>query len=107
MIGAFKDLNGDPNNVHEVVIQGVEWHLTGRLNPKFAAPGAIWPTKPVDAGPTPPVPTTMQTSASPRPSPTPPANPPAVNPPPANGNAPANGNGSANGNGTGTQCSKI
>jgi len=101
MIGAFSNINGDPKGVHDIVIKDVEWHFTGRVNPKFAAPGAIWPTQPAGAGPTPPtVPTTMQTLASPPPAaPTP--NPPAANP------APADSNGSSYGNGTGTKCSKI
>ena len=67
MIDAFSNIHGDPNHNKDNVIQGVEWQLTGRVNTKYAADGAVWPTK-AGAAPTTPAPTKMQTSASPKPS---------------------------------------
>ncbi|KAH6864679.1 hypothetical protein B0T12DRAFT_452578 [Alternaria alternata] len=67
MIDAFSNIHGNPNGNKNDVIKGVEWQLTGRVNTKYAADGAVWPTK-AGAAPTTPAPTKMQTSASPKPS---------------------------------------
>ncbi|RYN16372.1 hypothetical protein AA0112_g12543 [Alternaria arborescens] len=67
MIDAFSNIHGNPNSNKNDVIKGVEWQLTGRVNTKYAADGAVWPTK-AGAAPTTPAPTKMQTSASPKPS---------------------------------------
>ena len=67
MIDAFSNIHGNPNGNKNDVIKGVEWQLTGRVNTKYAADGAVWPTK-AGATPTTPAPTKMQTSASPKPS---------------------------------------
>jgi hypothetical protein len=65
MIDGFSNIhgNGDKKNV----IKGVEWQLTGRVNTKYAADGAVWPTK-AGAAPTGSSPTKTQTSATLRPS---------------------------------------
>ena len=66
MVDAFSNIHSNPNGNKNEVIKGVEWHLTGRVNTKYAADGASWPTK-AGAAPTPTA-TKMQTSASPKPS---------------------------------------
>ncbi|KAF1928457.1 uncharacterized protein M421DRAFT_420999 [Didymella exigua CBS 183.55] len=58
MIDAFSNIHGNPNGNKNEVIKGVEWQLTGRVNTKYAAAGAVWPTK---AGAAP-------TTAAPKPS---------------------------------------
>ncbi|KAH7198943.1 uncharacterized protein B0J16DRAFT_331389 [Fusarium flagelliforme] len=42
MIDAFSNIHGNPNGDKNNVIKGVQWELTGRVNTKFAAPGASW-----------------------------------------------------------------
>lgn len=43
MIDAFSNLHGNPNGNKNTVIKDVKWELTGRVNIKYAAPGASWP----------------------------------------------------------------
>lgn len=43
MIDGFTQLHGDPKGDKNFVIQPVKWELTGRVNSKYAAPGASWP----------------------------------------------------------------
>ncbi|KAF2031329.1 hypothetical protein EK21DRAFT_63471 [Setomelanomma holmii] len=45
MTDAFSNIHGNPNGDKNEVIKGVEWQLTGRVNTKYAAAGAVWPTK--------------------------------------------------------------
>ncbi|RGP81751.1 hypothetical protein FLONG3_136 [Fusarium longipes] len=45
MIDAYSNIHGNPNGDKNNVIKGVQWELTGRVNTKFAAPGASWPVK--------------------------------------------------------------
>ncbi|KAF5579435.1 hypothetical protein FPCIR_11093 [Fusarium pseudocircinatum] len=43
MIDAYSNIHGNPNGDKNNVIKGVQWELTGRVNTKYAAPGASWP----------------------------------------------------------------
>ncbi|KAF4953789.1 hypothetical protein FGADI_5782 [Fusarium gaditjirri] len=43
MIDAYSIIHGNPNGDKNNVIKGVQWELTGRVNTKYAAPGAFWP----------------------------------------------------------------
>lgn len=60
MIDAFSSIHGNPNGNKNDVIKDVQWELTGRINTKYAAPGAVWPTK---AGTSPNPPQTSAPSA--------------------------------------------
>ncbi|KAL8635729.1 MAG: hypothetical protein Q9228_006810, partial [Teloschistes exilis] len=56
VIGAFIDLYGkDPKGNHNLVMNNVEWHLTGNVDPKYTVPGNNFG----DSGPT-----TLQTSTT-------------------------------------------
>ncbi|KAK7221442.1 hypothetical protein V2G26_009445 [Clonostachys chloroleuca] len=44
MIDSFSSLHGNPNGDKNKVINPVNWELTGRVNTKYAAPGATWPS---------------------------------------------------------------
>ena len=43
MIAAFAAIHGNPNGDKNIVIKGVKWELTGKVNTLYAAPGASWP----------------------------------------------------------------
>lgn len=45
VIGAFIELYGsNPNNNHDLVMNPVQWHLTGNVNPAYTADGANFQT---------------------------------------------------------------
>jgi len=44
MLSPFTALHGNPNGNKNTVINPVHWELTGRVNTKYAAAGASWPS---------------------------------------------------------------
>jgi len=62
MIDSFSSLYRNPGKDKNIVIKNVQWELTGRVNTKYTASGASWPS--VSSTASTAKPTTMKTSTS-------------------------------------------